>query len=214
MNKAKVAAEILKMLKKEFPHAKVALNFSNPFELLMATILSAQATDKLVNEVTGEFFRKYGSPGDISGAPLSEIEKGIKKVNFYRNKAKSIKGCAEIIETDCGGAVPWTLEGLMRLPGVGRKTANIVLAEAFGKNALAVDRHVKRVSGRLGLSSSEDPDEIEKELCAIVQAKDWANVTRLFTLHGRKTCRARNPECAACRISVHCLYFRNSGKAG
>ncbi len=213
MDKAKHAGEIIKILKKEFSRARVALNFSNPFELLIATILSAQATDKLVNSVTEELFEKYKGASDFASAPLSEIEESIKKVNFFRNKAKSIKGCATVIARDHAGAVPQTLEGLVRLPGVGRKTANIVLAEAFGKEALAVDRHVKRVSARLGLSSSEGPDEIEKELCAIVPAKDWASVTRLFTLHGRKTCHARNPECAVCRISGFCAYFRRLSHA-
>lgn len=209
MDIKKKAEKILDVLEREFPQPGPALEFSNPLELLIATILSAQATDKLVNKVTSALFKKYASAGDYAGADLEELERDIGSVNFYRNKAKSIKGCCVKLAEEFGGRVPQTLEELVTLPGVGRKTANIVLGNAFGKDALAVDTHVKRVSGRLGLAASDDPDTIESELCGIIKPARWTETTHLLILHGRKTCKARSPKCPECPVSEWCDYYRD-----
>lgn len=208
MDNREKAGKVLDILEREFPEAKSALTFSNPLELLIATILSAQATDKLVNKVTEDLFKKYRTAKDYAVVALSGLEKDIGSINFYRNKAKSIKGCCERLVSVHGGGVPDKLEDLVELPGVGRKTANIVLGNAFGKNALAVDTHVKRVSQRLGLTSSDDPDRIEEDLCKVIPAKRWTKTTHLFILHGRKTCKARGPLCEVCPVKAYCEYYR------
>lgn len=208
MDNREKAKKVLDILEKEFPSVTTALNFSNPLELLIATILSAQATDKLVNKVTDTLFRKYRGAEDYAGASPEELEKAIGSVNFYRNKAKSLRGCCKKIMEDFGGRVPDTLEDLVTLPGVGRKTANIVLGNAFGKPALAVDTHVKRVSQRLGLTASDDPDEIEADLTSVIPGKRWTRTTHLFIMHGRTTCVARNPRCPVCKITACCEYFK------
>lgn len=208
MDNREKAKKVLDILEKEFPSASTALNFSNPLELLIATILSAQATDKLVNKVTETLFRKYRTARDYAGASQEEFEKDIGSVNFYRNKAKSVRGCCKKIVEDFAGKVPDTLEDLVSLPGVGRKTANIVLGNAFGKPALAVDTHVKRVSQRLGLTVSDDPDEIEVDLTSVIPPKRWTLTTHLLIMHGRATCIARKPRCPECKVSVFCDYFK------
>ncbi len=208
MDKKEKAKKVLDILEKEFPDARSALVFSNPLELLIATILSAQTTDKQVNKVTENLFGKYRTAGDYNSASLEEIEKSISSVNFFRNKAKNIKGCCRKIVEEFGGKVPRTVGELTSLAGVGRKTANIVLGNAFGKNALAVDTHVKRVSQRLGLTDSDDPDEIEKDLCGVIPEKRWTMTTHLFILHGRKTCKAKNPLCEVCPVQDYCVYYR------
>ncbi|MDO8427180.1 MAG: endonuclease III [Deltaproteobacteria bacterium] len=208
MDRVEKAKKVLDILEKEFPDAKTALEFSNPLELLIATILSAQTTDKLVNKVTKELFKKYRTAGDYASADLKEFEPDISPVNFYRNKAKSLKGCCKKIVEEFGGKVPETIGELTELPGVGRKTANIVLGNAFGKDALAVDTHVKRVAQRLGLTGSEDPDEIEKDLCKIIPKNRWTKTTHLFISHGRKTCKAPNPLCDACPIQDYSVYYK------
>jgi len=208
MDKKEKARKVLDILEKEFPGAKTALIFSTPLELLIATILSAQATDKLVNKVTVDLFKKYKSAEDYNRASLDEIERNISSVNFFRNKAKSIKGCCKKLVEEFNGAVPKSLDELTTLPGVGRKTANIVLGNAFGKNALAVDTHVKRVAKRLGLTDSEDPDTVEEDLCGIIPEKRWTNTTHLFILHGRKTCKAKNPLCEVCPVRDYCDYYK------
>lgn len=210
MDKKEKAKRVLDILEKEFPEATTALLFKTPLELLIATILSAQATDKLVNKVTPALFKKYRTAEDYARAGLDELEKEIGSINFFRNKAKSIKGCCTKIVEEFGGKVPETLEELTALPGVGRKTANIVLGNAFGKNALAVDTHVKRVAQRLGLTESDDPDEIEADLCGIIPEQRWTKTTHLFILHGRKTCTARNPSCDICPIREYSVYFRTT----
>jgi len=202
------AKKVFAILEREFPGAKPALDFNAPLELLIATILSAQATDKLVNKVTKTLFKKYKTASDYAGADLSVLEKDLSSVNFYRNKAKSVKGCCAKIVSVFGGRVPETLDELVALPGVGRKTANIVLGNAFGKDALAVDTHVKRVSRRLGLTKSDDPDEIEQDLCRIIPEKRWTRTTLLFILHGRTTCKAKKPACEACPIKDYCVYYK------
>lgn len=208
MDSREKAKKVLDILEKEFPSASTALNFSNPLELLTATILSAQATDKLVNKVTVALFKKYRTARDYATAPPEELEKDIGSVNFYRNKAKSLRGCCKKIDEEFGGRVPDTLEALVTLPGVGRKTANIVLGNAFGVPALAVDTHVKRVSQRLGLTASDDPDEIESDLTAVIPSRRWTMTTHLFIMHGRATCVARKPRCPECKITAYCEYFK------
>jgi len=202
------AAEVLRILSGEFPGAKSSLVFSNPLELLISTILSAQATDKLINKVTEGLFKKYVLAEDYAGADIDELENDLRSVNFFRNKAKNIKKCCARLVDEFGGLVPDTLEKLVTLPGVGRKTANIVLGNAFGIPALGVDTHVKRVSGRLGLSCSVKPDDIEAELTAIIDKKDWTLATHLLILHGRKTCGARRPLCEECPVNGLCDYCK------
>jgi len=204
----KRAAKVLRILAIEFPGAGSALVFSNPLELLISTILSAQATDKLVNKVTEGLFKKYPHAGDYAGAPLDELEADIHSVNFFRNKAKNIKKCSARLVDEYDGVVPATRDELVTLPGVGRKTANIVLGNAFGVPALAVDTHVKRVSGRLGLTGSVKPDDIERDLTAIIDKKDWTLTTHLLIHHGRKTCKARSPLCGECPVKELCDYYK------
>lgn len=208
MDKKEKAKKVLDILEKEFPEATTALRFENPLELLVATILSAQATDKLVNKVTESLFRKYRNASDYAGADPKELEKDISAINFYRNKAKSLKGCCKALADKHGGKVPDRLDELIELPGVGRKTANIVLGNAYGKNALAVDTHVKRVAQRLGLTESDKPDEIEKDLCAIIPEDRWTKTTHLFISHGRKTCKAKGPLCETCPIQAYSVYYK------
>lgn len=208
MDTKEKAKRVLDILEDEFPGAAIELHFENPLELLIATILSAQATDKLVNKVTSALFQRYRSASDYAGADISELEKAIASVNYFRNKARNIKAACAILVEKYGGSVPATLEDLTGLPGVGRKTANVVLANGFGRQALAVDTHVKRVAKRLGLTGSDKPDEVEKDLCGLIQRSRWSMVTMLFILHGRKTCIARNPACDKCHLAGYCLYYK------
>jgi endonuclease-3 len=206
------AKKVLDILSREFQDAGTALVFSNPLELLISTVLSAQATDKLINKITVELFKKYRTASDYARAPIAELEADISSVNFFRNKAKSIKGLGEKLAGEYGGKVPDTLDDLTSLPGVGRKTANIILGNAFGIDALAVDTHVKRVSGRLGFTTNTDPDKIEVDLCKIIPEKRWTATTHLLILHGRKTCKARGPLCNECPVSALCDYFETTFK--
>ncbi len=196
--------EILPILGKIYPGARTALNFKNPLELLIATILSAQCTDVRVNMVTGEVFKKYKSAVDWAKADIKEIESAIKSTGFYHNKAVSIKGaCSEIIER-FDSRVPDTMEELVTLPGVGRKTANVVLGNAFGMPAIACDTHVIRLSRRLGLSENSDAVKLEFDLAEIVPKKSWTLFSHLLIFHGRNVCRARKPDCENCQISKYC----------
>jgi endonuclease-3 len=196
--------EILPILGKIYPGARTALNFKNPLELLIATILSAQCTDVRVNMVTGEVFKKYKSAVDWAKADIKEIESDIKSTGFYRHKATSIKSaCAEIIER-FDSRVPDTMEELVTLPGVGRKTANVVLGNAFGMPAIACDTHVIRLSRRLGLSENSDAVKLEFDLAEIVPKKSWTLFSHLLIFHGRNVCRARKPDCENCQISKYC----------
>jgi endonuclease-3 len=194
MDKKEVMAEIIRKLKKEYPVLKSALNFSSPFELLAATILSAQTTDVHVNKVTEALFKKYKNVKDFANTELATLEKDINSVNFYRNKARNIQNAARIIIEKFNGEVPRTMEDLISLPGVARKTANIVLYNVFGIiEGIAVDTHVMRLAGRLGLTKNEDPVKIEKDLMEIVPKKEWGNITHLLIFHGRKICQAKKP---------------------
>jgi len=212
VNKAQAAQRVKKILpalKKIYPEAKTALNFKNPLELLIATILSAQCTDVRVNIVTYEVFKKYKSAVDWAKADLKEIESDIKSTGFYRNKAISIKkSCAAIIER-FDGRVPDTMEELVTLPGVGRKTASVVLGNAFGVPAIACDTHVIRLSRRLGLSENSDAVKLEFDLAEIVPKKSWTLFSHLLIFHGRNICKARKPDCENCRISKYCPAANN-----
>ncbi len=199
------AAEIIKRLKKEYPEAHCALNFSNPFELLVATILSAQCTDERVNIVTAELFRKYRSPQDYLNITQEELAFALKSINFFNNKTKSIRGAAQKIIDDFGGEVPQTMDELLTLNGVARKTANVVLGNAFGiASGVVVDTHVSRVSQRLGLTENITPEKIEKDLNELVERKNWVMFPHWIIAHGRKICQARKPKCGECVLSDIC----------
>jgi endonuclease-3 len=199
------AAEIIRRLKKVYPDPKTALAFSSPFELLVATILSAQTTDVLVNKVTPVLFRKYKSIRDYADVQLEKLQKDVSSINFYKTKAKNIQASAQIIVEKFHGQVPKTMEELTTLPGVARKTANIILSNAYGIIAgIAVDTHVKRLANRLGLTRNEDPVKIEKDLMEITSREDWAHVSNLLISHGRKVCQAKNPKHEECVLSDIC----------
>jgi len=199
------APQIVKALSKAYPDAHVALRFSNPLEMLVATILSAQCTDEKVNEVTATLFRKYRSAKDYLKVPEDELKADIKPTGFYNQKATSIReACRRIVET-YGGQVPDTMEDLVTLRGVARKTANIVLGNAFAiVEGVAVDTHVKRLANRLGFSAQSDPDKIEQDLMRLVPRKKWFNFTYVLIDHGRALCEARKPRCGECPVSHLC----------
>ncbi len=197
--------KIISILKKSFPKARVALKHDNPLELLIATILSAQCTDERVNKVTPALFDRYKNARDFAGASLKELEGFIRSTGFYHNKAKNIQNAARIINDKYHGKVPSTMEELIELPGVARKTANIVLFNAFNKlEGIAVDTHVKRVSGRLGFTKNIDPIKIENDLMKLVPKRDWGIVSNLLILHGRNICVAIKPKCPACPLIKLC----------
>jgi endonuclease-3 len=197
--------KIIARLKKEYPDARCSLNFSNPLELLVGTILSAQCTDERVNIVTADLFRKYRAAQDYTKVPQSELEQDIRSTGFYRNKAKAIQGAAKIISEQYDGRVPDKMEELLALPGVARKTANVVLGNAFGvSSGVVVDTHVGRLSGRLGLTAHEQPEKIERDLMELVPKKEWVDFSHLLIYHGRKVCKARTPLCAECVIEQLC----------
>jgi endonuclease-3 len=206
MDKNKQIAEILKRLRKEYAGTpQTALNYSNPFELLAATILSAQTTDVQVNKVTGTLFEKYKTIKDFADTTPELLEKDVASVNFYRNKAKNINNTAKMIIRDFNGKVPQTMEALIALPGVARKTANIVLSSAFGINeGIAVDTHVKRLAYRLGLTKQEDPVKIELELMDVTPRKSWGDLSHLLIFHGRKICQAKKPNHTECVLFDIC----------
>ncbi len=202
--------EIIKRLKKAYPSAKIALNFENPLQLLIATILSAQCTDERVNKVTPELFKKYKTAKDFAEAPLEEIAEAIRSTGFYQQKARYIKETCKIIVEKYGGEVPKSMEELLELPGVARKTANIVLANAYGiVEGIPVDTHVSRLSQRLGLVQSKDPVKIERELMEIVPQKEWFDFPYLLQAHGRAICTAKKPKCEECLLKDLCDYYAN-----
>jgi endonuclease III len=202
--KARVA-EILSHLDQMYPGATCALLHHSPWELLVATILSAQCTDKRVNIVTAELFKKYRSAEDYANAPLTELEQAIRTTGFFRNKAKNIQACCRKLVERHGGKVPHTMEELTQLDGVGRKTANVVLGNAFGINAgVVVDTHVARLSDRLGLTKQKTPEKIEQELMALVPQAQWTLFSHWLIWHGRRRCFARKPDCANCEVLKWC----------
>jgi len=199
------APEIVRILSKAYPDAHVALEFSSPLEMLVATILSAQCTDERVNRVTKTLFAKYRKPEDYLRVPETELAAAVKPTGFFNQKTKSIRGaCRRIVEA-YGGKVPDTMEGLLSLPGVARKTANIVLGNAYGKvDGIAVDTHVRRLANRLGFSEQNDPDKIEADLMRLVPKKRWFHFTYVLIDHGRVLCQARAPRCADCPVNRLC----------
>jgi endonuclease-3 len=197
--------KIIRALRREYPQSRTALRFETPLQILVSTILSAQCTDERVNKITPGLFQKYPAAADFARADRAELEAEIRPTGFFRNKAKSIIGATKKIVTDFGGRVPDRMEDLISLPGVARKTANIVLSSAFGKaEGIAVDVHVKRLSGRLGLSQEHDPEKIEKDLLRLVPRKDWLDFNYMLVNHGRKICQARKPHCLKCILKDLC----------
>lgn len=197
--------QIIKLLKRAHPDAKCALNHSNAFELLIATILSAQCTDERVNKVTADLFRKYRKPEDYLKVPATELQEDIRTTGFFRNKTKSIQGASAMLVDEFGGEVPRTMEELLKLPGVARKTANVVLGVAYGIAAgIVVDTHVTRVSRRLGLTKQKDANKIEQDLMELVPKKDWIIFAHLLIFHGRRICKARRPLCEDCAVEKLC----------
>lgn len=196
---------MVRQLRADYADAECALNFRNPLELLIATILSAQCTDQRVNLVTKDLFKKYRSAADFAKAPLAELEKAVRSTGFFRNKAKNIQGCCKKLVEKFGGKVPERLDDLVELPGVGRKTANVVLGTAFGiASGVVVDTHVGRLSQRLGLTEETDAVKIESELIAQLPKKEWITFSHRMIHHGRKVCAARKPLCSTCNFSKFC----------
>lgn len=198
------AERIVAILREAYPESGIALRYSTPFELLIATILSAQCTDERVNQVTPDLFARFPDPRSFAEAPIEEIEQAVFSTGFYRNKAKSIQGASRAILEKHGGEVPGTLEELVELPGVGRKTANVLLGHCFGRPGMVVDTHVKRISNLLGLVDSKNPDVIERELCEILPPEEWVIFSHLLADHGRAVCVARRPRCGECAVADLC----------
>ncbi len=198
------AGKIFMLLKKEYPEVKSALDFTNPFELLIATILSAQSTDARVNIVTKDLFKKYKAPKDFINVPSEELEKDIFSTGFYKAKARSLKKCCQVLQDEFNGKVPDNFEDLNKLPGVGRKTASVVAGNAFGIPAVAVDTHVIRLSNLLGFVDTTDAEKIEFRIKELLPQEDWIKSSHLLATHGRKICIARRPKCSDCIISSLC----------
>ncbi len=197
--------EIINKLKETYPDAKCSLDFSTPFELVVAVMLSAQCTDERVNKTTPALFQKYKTPQDFANCNITELEELIHPCGFYKNKAKNIKACAQKVVNNFSGIVPQTMEELLTLPGVGRKSANVVLLEVFNiAEGIAVDTHVKRLSGRIGLSKENTPEKIEKDLVKIFPKENLKDINHVFIWHGRNICSARNPKCEQCPINNLC----------
>ena len=202
------AIKIVKILKEYYPDAKCSLDFKTPFEMVVSTILSAQCTDERVNKTTPSIFSKYSTPEDFSNIDINKLENLIHPCGFYKNKAKNIKACAQKIINDFNGEVPKTAEELISLPGVGRKTANVVMLEAFGiAVGIAIDTHAKRISNLIGLSFETDPLKIEKDLLKIFPKEYLKDINHLFMWHGRNICIARNPKCDICPINKYCDFY-------
>jgi endonuclease-3 len=197
--------KIIELLEKEHPDAKIALHHNNPLELLVATILSAQCTDERVNMVTKTLFKKYRTPQDYVAVDVKELENDIRSTGFFRNKTRNIKKSSKMLIEKFNSQVPRTMEEMLELPGVARKTANIVLSKAYGViEGIAVDTHVRRLAQRLGLSENEDPNKIEKDLMEIVPKDKWMRITDLLIFHGRRVCKAKKPNCAGCVLNKIC----------
>lgn len=202
--------DIIDVLSKHYPNVRVALNYSNPLELLIATILSAQCTDERVNKITPYVFKKYPTAKNFAEADLKILEEDIKPTGFYKNKAKHIKACCQALVEKYNGGVPADLEKLTTLPGIGRKTANVVLGNAFDIPGIVVDTHVRRVSQRLGLTKNSDAVKIEFDLMNIIPKPDWTKFSLQLTWHGRTVCTARRPDCKKCPIPLFCDYYQET----
>ena len=199
------AAEILARLRQTYPEVRLALDFQTPLQLVMATVLAAQCTDERVNQVTPALFRRYPTARDYAAADILELEEMVRTTGFFRNKARALKNLGTALAAEHGGEVPASLELLVALPGVGRKTANVVLGNAFGLNeGVAVDTHVQRLSRRLFLTEETDPEKIERDLMAVLPREEWTRFALLLQDHGRKICKARKPECAICPVADLC----------
>jgi len=197
--------KIVELLEEQYPDAKVALNYTNPLEILIATMLSAQTTDERVNIVTKSLFKKYKTPQDYVNINIKELEDDIHSTGFYHNKARNLQNCCKMLIEKFNGQVPKTMPELLELPGVARKTANIVMYNAYGiVEGIAVDTHVRRLSQRLGLADTDNTDKIEKELMQITPREDWMKLTDLLILHGRKICDAKKPQCNICVLNNIC----------
>lgn len=204
MNKKK-AIEIFELLKKQYPDAKCSLDFNTPFEMMVAVMLSAQCTDERVNKVTAEFFPKYNTPKAFADMPLEDIENLIHSCGFYKNKAKNLKLASQKILTEFNGEVPQTMEELMSIPGVGRKSANVIMLEAFNNpQGIAVDTHAKRISNRIGFSSAKEPQKIEQDLLKLFPKKYYYDANHILIWHGRNTCKSQKPNCENCCIKHLC----------
>lgn len=204
--------KIIRILEREYPDAGIALRFTNPLELLVATILAAQCTDERVNMVTKSLFQKYRTARDYARADLETLEREVHSTGFYRAKARAILKMAKVLDETCGGKVPRSFEELVALPGVGRKTANVVLGNAYGQQAIAVDTHVFRVSQRLGLANSHDSEVVHDQLCDVLPRAKWTPLTHILTTHGRRVCRARAPSCPACPVRVLCPWHEKTAR--
>lgn len=207
----KQSKELVNILRSRYPDAQCSLNFKTPFEMVVAVMLSAQCTDERVNKTTPDIFDKYSSPEEFANIDINELEGLIHPCGFYKNKAKNIKACAKMIMEKYGGEVPRTMEELMSLPGVGRKSANVVMLEAFGyAQGIAVDTHCKRIANRLGLSDASDPEKIELDLLEIFDTEDYKDINHLLIWHGRSTCIARSPKCEECVLKEMCREYKKN----
>lgn len=206
--------DLVEKIKQAYPDAKCSLDFSSPFEMLIAVMLSAQCTDGRVNLTTPALFAKYNTPETMAKASLAELENLVHPCGFYKNKAKNMKLAAQKILDCFHGKVPQTMEELMSIPGIGRKSANVIMLEAFGKpQGIAVDTHVKRISGRLGLSHQTEPEKIEQDLLKQIPSKYYQDMNHVLIWHGRNTCTARSPKCNECVVCEYCSYFQKERKS-
>ncbi|NLP00794.1 MAG: endonuclease III [Clostridiaceae bacterium] len=212
MRKKEKAEIILSELKSLYPDATCTLDYKTPLELLIATQLAAQCTDARVNIVTKELFKKYRNAEDYAGADISELEQDIKSTGFFRNKARNIKECCIKLLRDYEGKVPDNMEALLSLPGVGRKTANVILSTVFSKPGVIVDTHCTRLANRIGLTKSKNPDIIERDLMKLLPENEWANFSHYLVYHGRAVCHARRPKCEICSIMPYCAYANKNIK--
>ncbi len=213
MKSKKEAGEIVKILKEYYKDATCSLDFRNPFEMTIAVMLSAQCTDERVNKTTPKLFEKYGTPEKMAEAPIEELEKIVHPCGFYKNKAKNMKACSKMLVEKFGGIVPSNMEDLQSLPGVGRKSANVIMLEAFhNPQGIAVDTHAKRISNKIGFSKEEDPEKIEKDLLKVIKKEYYYDVNHLFVWHGRNTCIARNPQCDNCPVKSFCNEYKKMKK--
>lgn len=203
------AIKIVENLIKAYPDAKCSLDFETPFQMLVAVCLSAQCTDERVNKTTPSLFAKFSTPEDFANAKLEDIENLIHSCGFYKNKAKNLKSAGKKIVDDFGGEVPQTMEELITIPGVGRKSANVIMLEAFNNpQGIAVDTHCKRIANRLGFSNEKEPEKIEKDLCRLIPKKYWKDVNHILIWHGRNTCSSQSPKCDICSLNKNCKTYQ------
>ncbi len=208
MNKKQRVVEVLKVLDELYPNAECSLEYDNPLQLLISTQLAAQCTDARVNMVAKDLYKKYRTAEDFANADLSELEQDIRSTGFYRNKAKNIIACCKQLVEKYDGKIPDNMEELLQLPGVGRKTANLVLYEIYGIQGVVVDTHAKRLSNHIGLTKNEDPEKIEYDLQKIVPKDRWADFCHRLVFHGREVCNARKPDCENCKINSLCDHYK------